>query len=141
MHLDISDPDKVLDRDFLVWLISELRNHIITHINPKKLIKWDEYLNSSNEFVSIYKKRLSAADIITAGAMNLMFIEYQNKYSIQINPSKLVPGLDRVKLQTICKLINFGNRAQASYPLFTDSFEYFAENIQTYVDRWVLNLV
>ena len=137
MKLEISDPKDLLDRSFILWLKVKIRDKILVNINPKKLINWDKYLNENNVYKSIYKKKISARDIIVAGAMNLDFSKSESKFMIYINHNTFTPGLDRVKLETICKLINFGDLQNKGYPIFTDTFDYFAESIQDYVDRYL----
>ena len=137
MKLEISDPKDLLDRSFILWLKVKIRDKILVNINPKKLINWDKYLNENNVYKSIYKKKISARDVIVAGAMNLDFSKSESKFMIYINHNIFTPGLDRVKLETICKLINFGDLQNKGYPIFTDTFDYFAESIQDYVDRYL----
>lgn len=137
MQLRISDPKGVLDRSFITWLIDQIRDKILLSLNMQKLLAWDEYLNNNPVYKSIYKKKISTRDLIIAGSMNLIFTQSANAWSIFINPNTYAPGLDRVKLSSICKLINFGNFEIRNYPIFTDTFDYFAENIATYIDRYL----
>ncbi len=137
MKLEINDPKNLLDRSFIQWLKVKIRDKIIAGINPKKLIIWDEYLNNNPVYKSIYKKKISALDIIVAGAMNLDFNESGSDFMIYINRNIYTPGLDRVKLETLCKLINFGDLNNKGYPIFTDTFDYFAESIHDYIDRYL----
>ncbi|MBO5712066.1 MAG: hypothetical protein J6R47_04440 [Acholeplasmatales bacterium] len=140
MKLEISDPKNLLDISFINWLKVKIRDKIITDINPKKLINWDNYFNQNNVYKSIYKKRISTLDIIIAGANNLDFSKSESNFMVNINHNIYTPGLDRVKIATVCKLINFGDLENKGYPIFTDTFDYFAENIQTYVDRYLLGM-
>lgn len=137
MKLEISDPKNLLDRSFITWFKTKIRNKLIATIEDKKLIVWDEFFNNNPVYISIYKKKISTRDIIIAGANNLDYTKSESNFIITINNNIFTPGLDRIKLQSICKLINFGNLEIKGYPIFTDTFDYFAESIQDYVDRYL----
>lgn len=141
MKLEISDPKNLLDRSFIMWLKVKIRDKIISDIDCKKLIKWDEYFNTNNVYKSIYKKKLYTRDLITAGATNLDFTKSESTFTIFVNRNVFTPGLDRIKLETVCKLINFGDLEIKGYSIFTDTFDYFADNIQIYVDRYLLRML
>lgn len=137
MKLEIGDPKNLLDRSFIIWLKLKIRDKVLADINEAKLVKWDLYFNNNSHFRSIYKKKLSTKDFIIAGAINLDYIKSESSFIIRINNNYYTPGLDRVKLMSICKLINFGNTEVNGYPIFTDTFEYFAQNIQAYVEEYI----
>ena len=137
MKLKIIDPNNILDRSFINWLCIQIRNEVVTNINLKKLEKWDKYFNSENVYKSIYKKKISTRDLIVAGISNLYYQTSEDGFWISINPNKLTPGLDRIKLETICKTINFGNQQITGYPIFTNTFQEVADNITTYVEKYM----
>lgn len=141
MKLEIGDPKNLLDRSFIEWLRVKIRNKILADVNLKKLENWDNFFNNQPMYKSIYKKKILTSDIISAGASNLDYVKSESNFWIRINPNIYTPGLDRVKLDVICKLINYGNRDLVGYPIFTDTFEYFAENIDEYVDRYLHGLL
>lgn len=141
MKLEIGDPKNLLDRPFIEWLKVKIRNKILADVNLKKLENWDNFFNNQSMYKSIYKKKILTSDIILAGASNLDYVKSESNFWIRINPNIYTPGLDRVKLAVICKLINYGNRDLVGYPIFTDTFEYFAENINEYVDRYLHGLL
>ena len=136
MQLEISDPKNLLDRSFILWLKVKIRDKILADLDLKKLIVWDKYLNENNVYKSIYKKQINTQDIIIAGAMNLDFSKSESNFMIYINRNIFTPGLDRIKLESICKLINFGDLGIKGYPIFTNTFDYFAESIQDYIDSY-----
>ena len=141
MKLEIGDPKNLLDRSFIEWLKVKIRNKILADVNLKKLENWDNFFNNQSMYKSIYKKKILTSDIILAGASNLDYVKSESNFWIRINPNIYTPGLDKVKLDVICKLINYGNRDLVGYPIFTDTFEYFAENINEYVDRYLHGLL
>ena len=137
MKLKITDPSGTLDRSFINWLCIQIRNNVLSTLNTKKLINWDEYFNSESVYKSIYKKKIFTRDIIIAGISNLYYQTTEDGFWISINPNILTPGLDRIKLISVCKLINFGNRQIPGYPIFTNTFQDIANNINTYVERYM----
>lgn len=137
MKLAIFDANEIIDIDFIKWLILRIRNTIIQNINNDKLKKWDEFFNSSTVYKNIYKKKISTRDIIISGACNLTYLATESEFIIQINPNIFTPGLDRVKLSSVCKLINFGNLEISGYKIFTDVFDKFALEISDYVDLYL----
>lgn len=141
MHLEIKDPDNLLDNKFIIWLKTKIRNKILADLDTDKLIKWDNYFNDNPVYKSIYKKQIQSIDIITAGASNLIHSDQDELINICINPNVYTPGLDRIKLLTICKLINYGNQELSGYPIFTNTFEYFSDNIQKYVNLYLIGVL
>lgn len=141
MQLEISDHKNLLDRAFIEWLKIKIRDKIIADIDPKKLENWDNFFNNQSMYKSIYKKKISAIDLISAGASNLDYRISDSKFQILLNPNIYASGLDRIKVDTICRLINYGNRDLAGYPIFTDTFNYFAENIDLYVSRYLYGML
>ena len=137
MKLAIFDANEIIDIDFIKWLILRIRNTIIQNINNDKLKKWDEFFNSSTVYKNIYKKKISTRDIIISGACNLTYLATESEFIIQVNPNIFTPGLDRVKLSSVCKLINFGNLEISGYKIFTDVFDKFALEISDYVDLYL----
>lgn len=138
MKLEITDPSGILGKSFIEWLAIQIRNKVIKEININKLIRWDEYFNSETVYKSIYKKKISTKDIITAGICNLYYQTSETGFWIKINPNIFTPGLDRIKLDTICRLINYGNQQISGYPIFTTVFEDIAQHINEYVERYML---
>lgn len=138
MKLEINDPEKLLDKAFMKWLATELKDYIIYNLNTQKADNWSKYLTDSKLYNNIYNNKINARSIIISGASNLDIVSSEDAYIIKINPNIYTSGLDRVKLDTICRLINFGNTELVGYPIFTKSFQYFADNIHEYVEKYLL---
>lgn len=136
MILQIDDPERIIDRVFISKLIYRIKNKIIVSIDNKKLLKLNEYLNNNPVYKNIYNKHIDAKKIIIEAANSLQFNQNSSNYIIYINPNIYAHGLDRVKLNSLCKLINFGNVEITGYSIFTDIFKYFADNIQDYLDLY-----
>lgn len=137
MQLEIIDHENVLGIDFGKWLIKKIQDKFIASINEDKLIKWDAFFEESNEYKSIYKKKISTKEILIVGIRNLVCNDIPQKLIITINKNQFVPGLDRVKIDVICRLINFGNTSIKGYPIFTEVLTEVSENIGEYIDMYI----
>ena len=133
MKLKISDPNNSIELDFIKWIKDKIKDKILSDLNIKKLDIWTNYINEQQIYKSIYKKKVNCLDVILAGIYNLIYKYTFDGFVIMINPNINLPGFDRVKIASICKLINYGNQDISGYHIFTDIFEYFANNINEYL--------
>ena len=123
MKLEI---DRKYGLEFVLYIIKKLQEYIIGNINDKKLSFIEVYINQN--YKSIYRNYISARDIIISGAMNITYQIYPNKFVIELDSKQILYGTN-AKLYDICKLINFGVLGISAYPIFTDSFNYFIDNL------------
>ena len=142
MKLTVVDSSGVIDRSFAVWLTSQVKALLIKNLKLQKLQKWDEFLTTSEEIDRLYSKRYFAYDVIEQGIQSLMFrFVNPTSFEIYINPNTLVKGYKQWKLESACKLINYGNLEVSAVPVFTSVFERVQENIneyaKTYYNVWL----
>ena len=123
MRLDINTKYGL---EFVLYIIKKLQEYIIGNINDKKLVFIEEYINQN--YKSIYRKHISARDVLVSSAMNLTYQIYANKFTVEIDSKQILYGTN-AKLYDICKLINFGVLGIGSYPILTESFDYFKDNL------------
>ena len=112
--------------EFVLYIIKKLQEYIIGNINDKKLSFIEVYINQN--YKSIYRNYISARDVIVSGAMNITYQIYPNKFVIELDSKQILYGTN-AKLYDICKLINFGVLGMGSYPILTESFDYFRDNL------------
>lgn len=136
MRLSIQDPNNELDREFGLWLISRIQDYLRSHIDPKKLIPWNKFFNEAEEVPRLYRSRISAERILELGAANLSVKKIPNKLEIFMLKNKFVPGLDRVSVDTACRLITFGNQSISGYPVLLTTLQHFVDNINHYVELY-----
>lgn len=134
MQLQIEYTNNVLNKEFGNWLIEIMSKEILSSINKKKLISLDKYIEEN--FTHLYKKPVSSMDIIQQGLNEMYCDDSSSKLIIQISKNKFVPGMDRVRIESACKLINYGNKSVPGYPIFTNEFTHIANNISMYVDKY-----
>ena len=135
MRLEIEYKDNSLDKKFGNWLILIIRELIKSSINDKKLSKWDKYIEE--HFNHIYSKKVTSKDIIFTGIKDLMCDDTDSKLIIKISTNHFMQGLDRVRVETLCRLINYGNTEIKGYPIFTNAFNDIADNISVYVRKYL----
>ena len=116
------------DMGFVLYVIRFLRSYIIQETNYRKLAALDAYLNSPNMFGDAVRI-LSCRAIILSAANNLVFKRFHDEIVITINNNKKFAGLN-AKLYDLCKLINYGTVSVPGYPIFTEAFNYVADNIE-----------
>lgn len=137
MELIIKDSSKLLQGHFSTWLLDRIKESLIQNIDERKARNWDEYLNSENKFKSIYLKKLKAVDMLLIGINNIVLTTTQDKLVYHIDNNQYVPGLDRVKVLDMCKLINYGTLSHPAYPLFTTTFEEIKTHLEEYIDEYL----
>lgn len=136
MRLEVYDPDKELDAEFGQWLCKRIQKHILSSLDSNKLKSWDTFFQTSLTYTSIYGIPIKTQNIFTEAVKNIVVNKLPDKIVISLNGNKYMPGLDRVKLHTLVKLITFGNISTTGYPVFTDSLQYFADNINDFVELY-----
>lgn len=135
MRLEIEYKDNTLNKDFGNWLIKIITSSIKSNLNEKKLGQLDKYIEDN--FTHLFKKPVTSKDIIHAGLKELVCDDDSSKLIIKISTNKFMQGLDRVRIETLCRLINYGNSSVKGYPIFTDTFNQVALNIKLYVDEYL----
>lgn len=136
MKLQIHDPNNELDREFGFWLISQIRDYFNSQLDPKKLIRWDKFFNESDEIVKLYQTKINSESILQLGINSLTVKKIPNSLEIFMLKNKFVPGLDRVSVDTACRLITFGNQSLSGYPVLLTTMQHFADSINYYVDLY-----
>lgn len=131
MRLDINTKYGL---EFVLYIIKKLQEYIIGNINDKKLVFIEEYINQN--YKSVYRKHISARDVLVSSAMNLTYQIYANKFTIEIDSKQILYGTN-AKLYDICKLINFGVLGIGSYPILTESFDYFKDNLDYMYEYYI----
>lgn len=135
MQLEITSSSPIIDRKFGNWIIKHIQALISSEVESVKLKTWDKYFNE--QFSTLYGKEISSKDIIKIGVRNLVCMYANSAIIIRISPNIFMPGLDRVKVESLCKLINYGNTTISAVPIFTNAFDHVADNIDEYVEMYM----
>lgn len=132
ISLRLHDSNNIIDSDFGYWLVSKIRVRLISNFRNYNFKRWDNYLTESKEVTRLYSRNYTAYEIVDFAASNIICNSSTGEITISINNNKFVPGFDRLKLSTIVKTINYGTLDIKGCSIFTDTFNHFAENIDTY---------
>jgi hypothetical protein len=135
MTITISN-DKGFEDDFFDWLIPKIREYVLAHIEEKKLLKVDEYINTNRYFHSIFKKEISSKEAIVSAMYNLKKDVYWDRVVISIDPNVMLPNTT-VKLITVIKTINFGTLSIMGHNLITKNFKFIEDNIDTFYEKYL----
>jgi hypothetical protein len=135
MTITISN-DKGFEDDFFDWLIPNIREYVLAHIDEKKLLKVDEYINTNKYFHSIFKKEISSKEVIVSAMYNLKKDVYWDRVVISIDPNVMLPNTT-VKLITVIKTINFGTLSIMGHNLITKNFKFIEDNIDTFYEKYL----
>lgn len=133
MELRIRDSEGFVDKGFGWWLVFRIKVKLISNIKNYKLDNWDKYLNEATELNRLFNRKYKTADVITFAAKNIICEGSAGEITLRFDDTKFVPGFDRLKLTTLLKTINFGTLSIKGCPIFSDTFNYFSEDIDTYV--------
>ena len=136
MRLEILDPENELDRDFGFWLLNRIKMHFNAEVDPRKLTSWNKFFEESEDYTSIYGTPIDSLKILETGINNLLVRKLPDMIVISMNKNKFVPGLDRIRVDTVCRLITFGNTSVKGYPVLLDTLQHFADNINEYIDLY-----
>ena len=137
MKLEILDENNELDYAFGRWLIRQIQLEFRLSVDVRKLQKWDKFFAESEEYKSIYTTPVKSVSILTTALKNLQCDNLPDKLIIKFNQNQFMPGLDRVKVDTLVRLITFGNNSLQGYPIVKDILQKIADNIGDYINRYV----
>lgn len=137
MELEIRNPNNLkLDEFIYDSLIPTIQEYVVSRIDNSRLIKIEEYLNSLN--ISEYKRYISARDMIIAAVYNLKSTKQpDNSYIISIDSAQTAPNI-RAKIIDIAQLINYGSLSTPAYPIFDDTFLFFADRLNDLYNKYSL---
>jgi hypothetical protein len=133
MQLLIRGNKDLVTSDFGEWLIPRMRSRIISRINKQRLSLWDKTLLDIMSCNSKVAENGFALLVVSSCTEKLVSFETSDGVVVTVDPELVI---NKLKLAQIAKTINFGTLTQKGYPLFTDCYEYFAKNIDTFFSMY-----
>lgn len=127
MKLEISKDSMYADKSFLQWLIKFFKVYYYAERVKTDFSLYDNYMAANIKS----KVRLNSADILVAYFNNLIILENEEQFTIQVNPVANVPRT-LLKLKDIAKLINDGNLDLKGLHVVDKIFDKIADNIRSY---------
>ena len=116
---------KKYNKGFATYVMKAVKYLYAVKANPQKIRAINQYLDANVKG----KRKLNAFVILEQGFHNLECVDYGKTFDIHINPNAVVPNFNKTKIESLCKLINYGNSDLTPYPIFTEVFEYVKKNI------------
>ena len=127
------DKKGFITTQFGEWLLPQIKTNLISSINLSKLFVWDEYFNNQDIIDKKYSAPIKTFDLLLFLINNLCCTGVDGEITICIPEALKVPYFNNTKATTIAKLINNGALDIKGYPLFTTTFNKFAQEIDFYV--------
>lgn len=132
MRLEVTFSKEDHLKGFDIWLLNRIKKTLKSLIDPRRLQLVSKYLQEE-ETIPKTSSKVDATKIFLLGIDSLFVVSLEDKFIIQLNKNQFTPGLDRVKLHSIIRLITFGNKSVPPYPLIVTVFKDVETNIQHYV--------
>lgn len=136
MRLVIEEND-LIDIKFIKWLIKRIKKLIILKCNSRKLSSIQNYVDNNNPFNT--RNKISINGIILQASQNIIFYKHKSYFYIMVNPIIRAQGMD-LKLEDVCKFINYGNFEMPGYPLFTNIYFDIKDNIKEYLKQYLIEM-
>lgn len=133
LNISLNKKHPGLDRFIIEWLIPSLRNMLKAkiHKNRARLQNYNHIIPQSE----LYSNLILAAE-------NIIF-QHKNSSEdllITINPNE-VNYKNTAKLYDICALVNFGSIDCPALPIFTEVFNYFANNFWQFFNDYKVGIL
>lgn len=141
MELELKNDNNLELDDFCNWLILEMRKYMSSSLDYGKLIPFNNYINDSDINAIKWNDKDKAYTIsvreLTLWAFDYMVVKKEgNDYIIKFDNNALIPDTS-TKIIDIIKLINYGNLTLFAYPIFDEMTDFFALNIDSYLDKYI----
>lgn len=135
MQLHIKDGLGLVDVYFGEWLIPRIQTKLITSIPKYSFEKLNIFLRS--EDVKQFTQRfITSRELITFASTKIVCLGTSGNIVIKFDSNAKVHELNNVLLSSLLKIINYGTLSVKGQPIITDTFNFFAENINTYVQQY-----
>jgi hypothetical protein len=137
--LSIEDPKNMLRDDFADWLLQQIQINCLVALPLKKSAIWNTYLNTSEDIPRVYDTlNLDVNTLIKTGIQNIVCERHSTTIVYKIDRRQQVFGLKNMSIESVCKLINYGNQSIDGTYFFTNVFKEIQDNIDDYIDRYII---
>ena len=128
---------KNFDDAFISWLLRIIRFEIIKSLDDKRLISFNEKVESEELFESKSNKKFDVRKAIILSLNDLSFRKVKDTYIIEISGDKIFPNYN-VKVKTICNLLNYGNISIPGFPIYSNAFQHVKSNLKRYYEMYLM---
>lgn len=143
MFLKILNPDEEDLTDFCNWLIPKIKEYANNqvHWNQELVNEWVSYFNEYDfgwsRDVANQPVVPSFAFIVDSYFSSLATYKTNGAYFILANENLLLNYTD-IAIDSLASMINNGTVDKKGYSYFEDVFQYFADNLSSYYDSYIL---
>ena len=131
--------NKYIDDYFIEWLIDVIRHKIISQIDNKRIHIFNDIVNDNQIFNEVnpnIKVKFDVRKAIILALNSMRYRRIKNVYIIDIGNNILFPHY-QVKLDTVCRLLNYGNTQIKGYPIFSQVFNDIRKNLKQYYQEYL----
>lgn len=115
---------------FMSYLIRCFKDRLDDLLDENKLKIYDLYLHENILFTPEHKN-ITYKSILYSLSNKMKIRKTQNGYEIFIDPNAYVDGTN-IKIEPLCKLLNYGNQELPPYPIIEIIFNDLADRINEY---------
>ena len=131
MDLVIYKQDRFFAEDFIIYLCQLIQQLLLSSNIDFEL--FNQYFSKN------YTNEIIAQNILINAGQNLQVLDYAEIIIIQINENILFRGTQR-RLIDLCKLLNYGALDIQGTNIFSDTFDYVANNINQIYLNYILEM-
>lgn len=112
------------DADFVYALIDRMNRelYILLDANKRRIDMWQDYINKNIKLFSYSLDYIDLTAILKVGIENITAKESQYNFIVEIDDKKFISGV-YVSIESICRLVNYGNLALGGIHIFSDVFD------------------
>lgn len=123
--------DNHFDDYFIKWLIDLIKFKLLIYLNHEKLTQFNNDFNQKLEL----NKEIDIKKVVLVSINTLRYRKINNVYIIEIGNDKI--NYNGLNLNTICKLLNYGNTELKSFPIYSNVFNDIKSNIVEYYKQYL----
>lgn len=132
------DEIKIDYKAFANFLIPKIQEKLISLFDPRKVVKWDEYINSGDviNFTRRKDRYIASRDILISAVYNLQILDNKINTIIQINKNAYIPDTYN-NYYSLVKLINYGNLSVSPYKIWDDTLDWINDHLGQYLEEFL----
>lgn len=125
--------------EFLSYVLDTYVDLLMKNISIYKLKPAQDCINLSNMYrVLLYpRRRIDVLDVIRASTMHLNIYWANNRITIILDKNSTVYSTG-LKIDTVCRLVEFGCIGVPAYPIYNHVAKYIEDNLESIYTRFIL---
>ena len=128
-----------MGEDFTKYIIKEIQPWLEKNINKDRLVSAQNYVAIEPKYKSIYTPIINLYFFSLACYAIIKVRKYSQFYELYFDEEAIVYGTNIRSIELI-NLINYGNMTVTPYPIFTEMFDYFNQNIEEIYQEYLSSL-